>query len=338
MKNKGFLYFKRILIVALITILAIGIGGYCIGYVLFKGPSKSLNEVVKYTFLETRRFGWVPYIYLSEDEVGGKWHLWTVRSVGEDMNMDESMIHLDEEEEEDPYNLPDEDGDGIIQQELKYKGSTIYLITVLDPQRVFVAPCVDRPRDYGYGKTLDVLVEENDALGGINGGGFLDDGGVGTGWPPEGIVYSNGICYYSQMSGPTAALDNDGLLHVGYFSKEDCDAMGVRDAVSLGPILLLNGEITDRNSLASGINPRTAIGQRADGAIVMMVADGRQAYSIGISYADCADIMAEQGCINAICMDGGNSSSMYYDGELINHPANPAGGTRDLPDAWLIRK
>ena len=81
----------------------------------------------------------------------------------------------------------------------------------------------------------------------------------------------------------------------------------------------------------------TAIGQREDGAVVMMVIDGRQGYSIGVTFEDCVNIMADKfGCVNASNMDGGNSSCMYYDGRVINRSANQAGGTRYLPDAWLV--
>ena len=106
---------------------------------------------------------------------------------------------------------------------------------------------------------------------------------------------------------------------------------------SFGPILIANGQKMDAETLDSGVNPRTAIGQRGDGAIILLVVDGRQAYSFGVTYEDCADILLNYGCINAMNMDGGSSTSMYYNGKLVNHPSNQAGGTRYLPTAWLFR-
>ena len=80
-----------------------------------------------------------------------------------------------------------------------------------------------------------------------------------------------------------------------------------------------------------------AIGQRADGAIVMVAIDGRQGYSIGVTFEDCVKIMYEKfGCVNASNMDGGNSTCMYFAGQAVNRSANQAGGTRHLPDAWLV--
>ena len=101
----------------------------------------------------------------------------------------------------------------------------------------------------------------------------------------------------------------------------------------------MNGEKMGYDILESGIGPRTAIGQRQDKAVVMLAADGRQAYSIGLTYMDCADILFDKyGCVNAINMDGGNSTCMFFNGEMINNPSNVAGGTRNLPTTWLIRK
>ena len=114
--------------------------------------------------------------------------------------------------------------------------------------------------------------------------------------------------------------------------------MGIRDAVTFYPVLIEEGVRTQPWEYEEGIGSRTAIGQREDGAIVMMVADGRQAYSIGLTYDDVAEVMEMLGCVNAISMDGGNSSCMALGGELVNNPSNIAGGTRDLPTAWLIRK
>ena len=113
--------------------------------------------------------------------------------------------------------------------------------------------------------------------------------------------------------------------------------MGIRDAVCFGPYLVMNGVKTDPAELETGIGARTMVGQREDGAIVLVAIDGRQGYSIGVTFADCVDIMADKfGCVNAANMDGGNSTSMYFYGEAVNRFANKAGGTRDLPDAWLV--
>ena len=138
-------------------------------------------------------------------------------------------------------------------------------------------------------------------------------------------------------TGLIAGINNDNKMVVGYYDHEVCDVLGIRDSVAFGPILVQNGQKKDPANMETGIGSRTAIGQREDGAIVMVAIDGRQGYSIGVTFADCIDIMADKfGCVNASNMDGGNSTAMYYAGNAVNRSSNQAGGTRNLPDAWLV--
>ena len=60
---------RRGLCYVLVTLLILVLSGYAAGLILFRGPSKQLNTLVKYTLLETRRFGFIPYLFLSEEEV-----------------------------------------------------------------------------------------------------------------------------------------------------------------------------------------------------------------------------------------------------------------------------
>ena len=233
--------------------------------------------------------------------------------------------------------LSDDDGDGIIPYKFNYNGATVYSLIILDPSRVFVGTAMPDPNSWGYGITLDAMAAQYGAVAGINAGGFLDQGGAGNGWPPSGITYSRGINFNTVQYGPIAGLDRDNKMWAGYYDYETCEGFGIRDAVCFGPALVVNGNKIDPSLLESGIGARTAIGQREDGSIVMVVIDGRQGYSIGVSYADCANIMADKfACVNAANMDGGNSSCMYLYGSAVNRSSNQAAGTRNLPDAWLV--
>ena len=89
--------------------------------------------------------------------------------------------------------------------------------------------------------------------------------------------------------------------------------LGIRDGCCFGPVLIMDSVINEEayNS-KSGWNPRTAIGQRADGTVIFLCIDGRQAGSLGGSYADIIDIMVEFGAVNACNLDGGSSTVMLY--------------------------
>ena len=327
--------------VAGFIIVSVLVGGCaCLGleYVLVKGPSPALGELFINTMYETRRFRFIPQIFLTADEVSA---IRETEEMDKSSQSDSSLIQIPVQEEQtvdgmDAYGLVDEDGDGIIFKEVKGNGYMGYMTVILDPTRVFVG----MPDNYGgVGLTLEQMVQKYDALGGINAGGFKDDGGGGFGGLPEGLTIINGTCYNPDMgmAHPIAGLDKDGILHVGYYTYDDCLATNIVNAVSFGPILIYNGEPAPPETLASSVNPRTAIGQRGDGAIIMLVIDGRQVHSIGATYQDMVDILLDHGCVNAINMDGGSSTVMHYGGVYVNSCSADNGQPRPLPNAFLFK-
>ena len=322
----------------LVTGIVVGVSCLCLEYIILKGPSPSLRDVFINTMDETRRFRFIPNIFLSEAELS------EIRQSGHmevDVTTDKELISVSAAETvsetgKDAYGLEDEDGDGVIYKEISGNGYVGYMIVVLDPKRVFVG----MPDNYGgVGLTLEEMCKKYDAIGGINAGGFQDDSGSGLGGLPEGLTIIDGYCYNDDF-GVTegfAGFDKDGILHVGYYSYDDCIANNIVNAVSFGPILISNGEPTDPQYLSSGVNPRTAIGQRADGAVIMVVIDGRQVHSIGATYQDVVDLMMDYGVVNACNMDGGSSTTMYYQGKYVNSCSSANGVARPLPNAFLFK-
>ncbi|MBQ6366511.1 MAG: phosphodiester glycosidase family protein [Oscillospiraceae bacterium] len=336
-------FFDRLAGFIIVFVLVVGFTGLIFDYLCVKGPSPAFQSFWLKTFAETRRFNFVNNLFLSQkelDEIGVR-----MGSQSETIMMptfNSSLVAITDEKTDvngmDAYGLVDDDGDGIIFETINYKGSTGYMFVILDPTRVFMG-CANGPEDHwGGGKVLDDIVAKYGALGGINAGIFVDTNGAGTGWPPTGITISEGVVYESSPYSFVCGLDSKGIMYVGDFNIDQCvNDFDIQNACSFGPVLIANGQKMDAETLDSGVNPRTCIGQRGDGAIIMLVVDGRQAYSFGVTYGDCADILLSYGCINAMNMDGGSSTSMYYNGKLINHPSNQAGGTRYLPTAWLFK-
>ena len=301
------------------TVIMLGIAALGVGYVFVKGPSPALKEFFCMTFLETRRFRWVPNIYLSADEVK---ELQSLQRKKTDTVFDPTLITIkakDAEVEEvvsdgpqlNEYGDIDEDGDGIILEKVTGNGYIGYMIKVLDPKRVFVS----------RGSMALPLAEqcmENNALGGINAGAFVDNGGGGDGNTPEGLTIINGqVINYGYDVNMIAGLTEDGLLIVGEYGAGQAKDLGIVSCVTFGPILVSNGAATDISWIRSGLNPRTAIGQRRDGCILLLVIDGRQVHSYGATYRDVQDIMLEYGAVNALNLDGGSSTTMWYNGSYV---------------------
>ena len=325
------------------AVIIVMLFGLAVEWVLVKGPSPQLKESFVMTMLWTRRFHFIPRIFLSEEEIQAIQDTrFDVTAEGEtDVSLIKIRAREQKEEDEntgpqpDDYGIIDEDGDGIVIVDVKKKGFVGKMIIVYDPSRVFVG----KPEIWGgYGMFLEDMVNRYDALGGINAGGFWDDGGGGTGGYPEGLTISQGE--YSTWGNPRTfvGFDNQGILHVGDFSAEYAQSLGMRDGVSFGPALLINGQGVYGSYMESGINPRSAIGQRADGAVLLLCIDGRQLHSIGCSFGDARDVMIDFGAVNACNLDGGSSTVMYFDGQYINSPSSASGTSRYLPDAFLIRR
>jgi len=321
----------------LATGIVIGCSCLALEFIIVKGPSPALRDTFVMTMLETRRFGFLANVFLTQEEVDA---ISTVVDRTANDEIDTSLINVSAKNEVDGESEAslypeDEDGDGIILEVVQGSGFQGYMLTVLDPDRVFVG----KPDDYGgVGLTLDQMCLKYNALGGINAGGFQDESGAGLGGLPAGLTIVDGVCYNEGYGGDSfAGLSTDGILHVGYFSLNDVKHSSIRDGVSFGPILIRNGEPVDPKYLSSGVNPRTAIGQRSDGAILMLVIDGRQAHSIGATYQDVVDVMLDHGAVNACNMDGGSSTSMWMNGDYVNSCASQNGQSRYLPTAFLIR-
>ena len=104
--------------------------------------------------------------------------------------------------------------------------------------------------------------------------------------------------------------------------------------------LIINGEKRKSNGLGSGANPRTAIGQKADGTVLLLVTDGRGASGhLGATANDLIDIMEEYGAVNAANIDGGSSSTMYYKDEYLMTSVTfyYSNSSWNLPEAFIVK-
>ena len=117
---------------------------------------------------------------------------------------------------------------------------------------------------------------------------------------------------------------------------------GITDAVGGGPVLVRNGGPVFRaqeaftSSQLAPRNPRTGVGQLADGRVIMVVTDGRRpGYSIGMTNFELAQTMVRLGAVTGSAFDGGGSSSLAFDGQLLNRPSD-RGGERPVSTALQL--
>lgn len=318
----------RIAILFGIALAALLILAYGAMWVICRGPSESARDLFVNTCMETSFARLFPPLVLPQEEIDA------IRAAN-------AVVDTDEVTDND-LNFADPNPGDSEQPEIEivdvigttYKGK---LMIVKDPSRVVVGTPPALGGD-AFGEKLDDMIKRTGAIGGINAGGFADDNGMGSGGTPIGIVIQDGKLVFGSESASTVVigLDNKNVLHVGRMTAREALDKGMRDAVSFGPALVVNGKPSETAGSGGGLNPRTAIGQREDGSILLLVIDGRQPHSIGASHKDLVDIMVQYGAINAGNLDGGSSTTLYYEGELRNACASLY-GPRQLATAFLVK-
>ena len=196
-----------------------------------------------------------------------------------------------------------------------------------------------------YGQYLVDISKNNNAIIATNAGGFYDPNWNSTGGVPHGVVIKDGKVLANNVRalgvGGIVGFNKENKLVLSRMSAQEAINAGIRDAVDFGPFLIVNGESSFiKGNGGWGQAPRTAIGQRKDGIVLLLVIDGRQTGSVGADMNDLAQIMQDYGAVNASNMDGGTSSAMTLNHEIITNPRNGAfkAKTRPIPNAWIVVK
>ena len=168
--------------------------------------------------------------------------------------------------------------------------------------------------------TTSDMAEENNAVLAINGDYY--------GARQSGYVIRNGVVYRNQGSnGEDMVISKDGSLSFISESDTTTDSLIQKQAwqvLSFGPVLVENGQIAvtenDEVGMAMASNPRTAIGTVAKNHYLFVVSDGRTSESAGLSLYELANFMKSLGATNVYNLDGGGSSTMVFQGEVVNNP------------------
>lgn len=324
---------------------------------IFKGPSPTAQERLTMSLIEASATKWIPALFIGEERVAEITSAESGSSLTDDVTDTSQVIIQKDSAISTSSNEWDNYPDGIRIE--SYAGDTYnaHIMIVRDPSQVYMGTSTESFSTSIPGKRLNAVMEEENVLAGVNAGAFNDDGTASStvGSCPLGLVMSGGKCVWTSGKQPGlegfAGFTTDDVLVVSTtnLTKAQAEEMNIRDGCCFGPVLIMNGEVNmDAYNMNSGFNPRTAIGQRADGAVIFVCVDGRQAGSIGGTYADVIDIMVEYGAVNACNMDGGSSSIMYYRdtygryGEAgqvqrINSYSLLQSEPRRMPNYWLVK-
>ena len=315
-------------------------GFYVFLNIIMKGPSTHLRDQFVPSVMESSAGGVLAQWILTDEEIEAIMNSNKTQAFDEITDITLVNAMAAEQNKSDNagavVNELDPDGDGIEVHDISgpmYHGK---MLVIYDPSRIMVAT-IDNYNHSGAGLTLKELIDKYDGVGGINGGQYEDDNGMGIGGWPEGIVISEGELRMGNPGGTyeVYGLTKENVLVVGRMTAQYALDIGVRDAVSFGPALIVNGVAANYSGSGGGLNPRTAIGQREDGAILLLVIEGRKTSSMGATMADLIDVMLEFGAVNAANLDGGMSSAMWLnDEELVSSSSIRV--SRQMPTAFII--
>jgi len=249
--------------------------------------------------------------------------------------------------------------DGIRIEFLEEENYTGVVMLIDDPSRVFLGTSTQQTFSPDTpGKRINEMFDVYpNALAAVNASAFFDDGtdSMAVGSYPLGLVVSRGDVRTSEAGAMVvpgmegfAGFTSDNVLVVGDHNLSEAEAkrLGIRDGCSIGPALIIDMEVQPAADVNSGYAPRTAIGQTADGTVILLCINGRVFNSLGATYADVANEMMRYGAVNACMMQGGSATGMMY----RDHPASipqlytsihSASGDQELaprrlPTYWMV--
>ena len=307
------------------------------------GPSESAKELFATTILETGQLKFLANVFLSKDELQEIVDKNSLQDM--DVEVDENLINTEGNKEKELIEIHNVSGDG-------FEGT---MMVVNDPSKISLATTYPWSE---YGKELGVIVDEAGAIAGVNGGIYYSSGNKGG--RPYGVTVSNGEIQDITLGWSGLYLigfDENNLLRIISLEGMNKSAVEkmvkeekIRDAISFQEEssdannhfvkLIINGEKRELSGKGSGQNPRTAIGQRKDGSVLILVTDGRGKNGhLGATASDLIDIMAEYGAVNAANVDGGSSSSLYYNKKYLRTSVTfyYTNSSWRLPTAFVVK-
>ena len=333
----------------------------CVGLVtLLYGPNEKFKTWLITTAMQTKNHQYLCRWFYNDETIKQIMDNNYVIESGE--STDASQINKEETQNYNEYEkqlLIHEKGELYKAITFEVNGAKAYLAAVFDPSKVKL----EVTKQIGVlGEYVTEMMRRNNAIIGINAGGFVDLG-YNAGEFPTGITIKNGEIitndtYGKSVGGIVGFTYDDILVLLKDTTAEEALKLGVRDAVTWGPFLIVNGvpsQVSGNGGFGGGA--RTAIGQRKDGTVLLLVVDSNASRTNGAGMEDLVEIMQRYGAYNATNLDGGTSSVMDFRRDIaisefnadchdyfssyachVNDPIDALRihRTRYISDAWIV--
>ncbi len=332
-KKKGLHWFT-------IMCLVVDLCAVCCFFTAY-GPIDTFRDWLVTTAMSTATHRYLAYILYTEEMVEDITSKYVTTQT--ETSTDTSAIVFEEYDEETVYSsiydeqvcVKDEDNDLYKIIEIDEDGYAGYITVIYDPTRLSLVVTENKNGQY-----VSSFAEENDALVAINCGPAKWYNSNTLLKPYNTVIADGKIVYDPGEEDELIGMNSDGVLCLFTGTAEEAIEQDMVWAVSFGPYLIVNGVMTEFTGNGGyGTNPRTAIGQRQDGIVLLFTIDGRGGNgSSGITMTELADLMQRYGCYNAANLDGGGSTTLVENGEVINSPVSyNHTGERKLYNALIYK-
>lgn len=331
------------------TLFSLGTIGIIVVLFLLYGPWNGFREWLVTTAMTTMTHQYFATWFYDNEAI--EYILDKNKIVEIDEETDINAINTEQEKEPEVIEYENEYERAILERdpenndykiiEISEKKFDGYLVAVYEPSRVKTLVTANLGKS---GQYVTTMAKNNDALIAINGGGFDDPNFSSTGGSPLGITVRDGeyitIKLYSGSGGVIGFTEDDKLV-LGKMTVAQAKEKGIRDAVTFGPFLIVNGKPSEvLGNGGWGTAPRTAIAQRQDGIVLFLVVDGRTATKPGADMDDLIEILLNYGAYNAANLDGGTSSVLVVNNVIVNDPIDSTGAhkTRPIATGFMLTK
>lgn len=308
---------KKTIVFIILDILALT------GFFIMYGPFNYFRNLYVSTAMNTMDHQWLAKIFYSDKTIEKIMSSNYFIAIDEDANTDDIIIDTKEKKKyKDKYEkelLTREPGNDLYKVlELKVGGSNAHLVAIYNPKKVKLIST--KQFNVGtYGERIITMCERYGGVVCINAGGFVDNG-LGSDIPLGYVIQDGKITWSDDTKTNIIGMTKDGKLKLlSNATGEEAIKKGIVDGLTFSPFLIVNGKELEIVGDPWGSSPRMAIAQRKDGVMMFLSIDGEN-YINGATLQDTIDILKKYGAYNAANLDGGTSSSMVVEGELINNP------------------
>lgn len=313
---------------------------------LFYGPFTFIKDFLVTNAMSTMSHKYIARTFYTDSMINDV--LKNNEVIGLTNKIDTSAIKIGEIKEQTTYSSiyeeqilkKDKDNDLYKIITIEEDGYKAFLAVIYDPSRVELVASTNKGK-----QKIDEIAEYYDAKIAMNASGYLF-GRNRTKIPTGAVIMDGKIIYDNEAigggNGGIVGFNKDHILILTTDEPEDAiNKYNLVDAVEFGPFLIINGKMAQfKGDGGLGKAQRTAIAQRQDGIVLLLVSDGRQYGKgiLGMSAKQMANLLLRYGAYNACNLDGGNSSVMYAEGKYISTPSTQEGeGGRNLPNAWILK-